>query len=477
MPSLGLLTGTEKGLGGSSFPPSVPPNDAPYTPQLPLRNMYAVNAVTEPTQFALVSREPLRYRSSTVFSNDATRQSFEKDGVLDGFAVHVFGSTYSGSSDTALGGSLVPSIAGNSIGVVITAGEDVLFDDGTTVRSVSFPDGAHVTKVLESQGRFIFIRADSQRFYWTQPLANMLDGSGDIVIDGLDFASAEDEPDELLDGLIYKSMLVLFGKETVEIHAPTGNDDLPWAAIVGSTIDEGILSTGCAALWNGTFAWIAPDYTVNIYSGSGKKRVSNEGIERVIRLYGVERLDSFNYRGHEFLRVWMDFDSDYPDLLLDAQTMQWCEWASGTGAFLGGPVVEKTGGDLTFWRKDLGRPMDMGANLNFGAGSPETADMEYSFRAGLPMDGGGQVIHNILLRCQTGLSGDTIEMRFSRDKGTTWSSWKSLTLAGERQKIEWRSLGLFDQPGALFEFRTVGAQEFAVSGAMYNEPVMGRGRG
>lgn len=465
MPALGLLTGTHRASEGGR-------------PTLPLRNLFATAAVTEPTQFILRSRPQVLYAVPTATNSEISMAAFQQDGVLDGHLLVVSGGYYIGTTTEPLTGNFIPSIAGNSIGAVVTAGSRALFDDGSTVRNVTFPDDARVLKVAESQGRFIFLRNYTQRYYWTKPLANALDGSGDLVIDGLDFASAESEPDELRDMLVYKAMLVLLGRETIEFHAPTGNDDLPWSAMVGNTIDSGVLKIGCATLWNNTFAWIGQDYSIYRYNGVGKEKISTEGVEEVLRAAGKglrrPRLDSFNFDGHEFLRVWVN--DDQPDFLLDAETGEWCEWSTDGGEFIGGPTFKGEADDaLYFLHKNELRLLRLHETV-FDYGSPEST-VEHLFRAGVPADGGAIPMHNVLLRCQTGLAGATIEMRFSSDKGKTWSNWRSISLANIRKKVEWRSLGMFDQPGALFEFRTVGATEFAVSGAMFNEFVQGRGRG
>jgi hypothetical protein len=73
-----------------------------------------------------------------------------------------------------------------------------------------------------------------------------------------------------------------------------------------------------------------------------------------------------------------------------------------------------------------------------------------------------------------------IAMRYSRDAGNNWTDWidGDLGAPGEyRTKVEWRSLGMVDQPGFLAEFKVEDAYVFSVSNAYFNEPVMGRSRG
>ena len=67
-------------------------------------------------------------------------------------------------------------------------------------------------------------------------------------------------------------------------------------------------------------------------------------------------------------------------------------------------------------------------------------------------------------------------MRYSRDGGANWTNYVSVSLgdAGEyRTLARWRALGLFDQPGALFDFKFTGDARFRCSGVVYNESMRG----
>lgn len=468
MPALGLLAGSALRSAGG-------------LPTLPMVNLVSEQAITEPSGFALISRPPLQYytASSWAVGTDAIRALYRGEGVLSGDMFAVFGtSVYSVDEAGVLGslaGSLAPSFAGNEVGVIVTAGQDSKFWDGTTYRDIDFPDDAFVTKVLGHQGRFIFLRAGTHAYYWTEPLANMLDMSGDIVIDPLDYASAESEPDELVDGLIYRDHLILGGTNTIEMHGVTGDDNAPWQPTLGSTIRRGVFGTGAMATWDDTFAWISKERTVWRYNGSTAQRISNAGIEERLKLFDTLRLDSFFFEGREFLHVWGD--DTYPDLLLDASTGEWSEWESEGGPFGGGPAASVGTDYPIFGSKAAPRPLAISTRTDFGHGNAESA-VEHRFRCGKSLDGGAVPIHNVLLRCQTYDSGNvTVSLRTSRDKGNTWTNWRSVTVSNAiRNKVEWRALGTADAPGFLCEMKTAGATEFSVSGAYFNEFVQGRGR-
>lgn len=464
MPALGLLPGGVFADYGNYLPP-----------QLPLVNMYAEPSAVEPKQFVLVTRPLLGY-SGTSLGDGPIRAIYQADGVIGGAVAALSDNDfYAGGSDVGdVPGVNVATITGNEVGVIVTAGDDVKFWDGTTFRSVAFPDSAKVTKVAEQQGRFIFLRKDTHRYYWTEPLANMLDGSGDIVVDPLDFASAENEPDKLVDIIIFQDHLILGGKSTIELHGVTGNDNLPWAPTLGSTIATGVKDTGCMANWGNTFAWISNEYVV--YAGTGRERISDDGIETLISQSGSWGLDSFTLYGTEFLRVKLD---DY-DLIF--RSGNWAKWYSDpsvfSNGFIAGPVIS---------RPALGVPV-FGSKLNGDTlsftdidGSEKAAPgVERLFRFGLPIDGGAVPFNNVFLRCSKAIAADaTIELRTTRDGGYSWSNWRSTSLGapGEyRTKVEWRALGLFDQPGFLGECRVYTGTDFQISNAYFNETVGGRSR-
>ncbi len=466
MPNFGLLTGTQQRSYGG-------------LPTLPLINMIAESAVTEPTQFIIQSRPALqKYLTTAWASGVPLRALYYTENTSMGNFFGVYSTSFYNNADassTTLNGSLVPSIVGNEIGVVAAAGSAAKWWDGVAFRSISFPDGASVTKVMETQGRFIFIRADSQKYYWTEPLSNMIDGSGDIVIDSLDFASAEDEEDWLVDGLAWSDNLVFGGTRSIEIHSVTGDDNLPWARIPGSTINKGVFATGAMAQFDGSFAWASPERAIWKYDGTTHGlKLSNAGIEERLKFYDTITLDSFFWEGREFLHVYGD--AAYPDLVFDASTDEWCEWESNDGPFDAGPSVNIGEDYPVFGAKTVAHLVGMSNRSSLPGGTFETS-VEKRFRFGVPIDGDSVTIHNILLRCQTYAPGsDTISLRTSRDKGNNWTSYDAITFDdGLRQKIEWRSRGMADSPGFLCEVKTT-ASAFSVSGALYNEFVTGRAR-
>lgn len=460
MPDLGLVTGTVRRARGN-------------LPQLPLINMFAEGAVTEPKQFALQSFPGLA-EEGTELGAGPVAALLKKDGVLSGALLGVSAAALyvAGASVGAIPGSGAASIAGNEIGAIATAGGNAVFYDGTDFSVIDFPDGASVRKVFEQGGRFLFLRDDTQAFYFTAPLEDMLDGSDHIIVDGLDFASAESEPDKLIDGLAIEDQIVLGGTGTIEFWTKTGDVDAPYVPIPGRLFPKGVRSTGCMAPFDNSFAWVSPQNIV-YRAGNVAEAVSDAGIEELIAASATCRVDAYFFEGHEFLKITLDsLTIEY-----DAQTRQWCERRTGRGTFKGGAVVD---GPL-FGSLDDGKIYEMTGRLDL------EGYQERSFCAGFPLNGGTLTVDNVLLRTNPGateyLTGQyaepVVELFQSYDAGMTFDIplQTSLGEQGEyRHEVEWRALGLADAPGFFAKFRTTDPVDFRVSGVSFNEAQGGRSR-
>lgn len=390
---------------------------------------------------------------------------FQKDGVLDGalFAVSDGALYEDGVSLGAVPGIGPASIAGNETGLFVAAGDDVKFYNGTTLATVSFPDSANITKVLEVGSRIVALRADTQKFYWTEPLGS--------TIDALAFASAESEPDQLLDALAIDDILILFGTETVEFWPNTGDADLPFQPLEGRVFERGIKATGCATAFGSTFAWVGNDNVVYINAGQ-EQPISNPGLEEKIAQSVGCRLWAYQYEGQE----WLVLRIDQGTWKFNNRSGKWCEATSYGQANW---VCQCAAGRV------FGSAID-GSTFRYGDAHLDLGGvLERRFRAGFPLDAGGVSIVNLRLRTTTGqtpyLASDyadpRVEMRLSRDLGQTWGAWEAASLGqqGEYAKsVQWRALGMTGAPGALFEFRVTDPVPFSVAAVTVNEMFGGR---
>lgn len=432
-------------------------------PSLPVVNLYAEEAPTEEGQVVLQSRPGLSDRSADMGAGPV-RQLLKRDGVLSGALLGVSGNTlYSGTTGIgAITGSGPVSMAGNEIGLMVTAGSGLYFYDGGTLSTVSFPDSASVTKVLVGASRFIALRAGTGKFYWT--------GSLGSTFAALDFATAESAPDNLLDALFLDDILILFGAETVEFWPNTGNDDLPFQPLEGRVIEKGIRATGCAAPLGSSFAWVTNENQVCIQDEN--TIVSNPGLQAAIEASANVSLFTFLIDGVEFLALRLDSETH----AYNPRTGMWNELESyGESNWLpqcyaGGVFGSSQDGKTLEWsdgHEDLG------------------GVLERRFRGGFPINSGGINIANVQLRCNVGqtpfLTGDytdpQVEMRLSRNAGQTWGAYRGVSLGAQgnyRTKVQWRACGMASQPAFLAEFRVTAPVDFRASGVLANEGWGGR---
>lgn len=428
-------------------------------PGLPVVNMYAEETASE--GIVLQSRPALVDRDADM-GTGPIRALFRRDGVVGGRLFGVSGNSFFDVSTEkgVINGDGPVSIDGNEVCVMVCAGGDLFSYDGTTFAQVPLPDDFQAAKVIEGASRFIVVRSGSGAFYFTPPLER--------TVDALDFATAESAADQLLDALFLDDILILFGKETVEFWPNTGDNNLPFQPLEGQVIERGIRATGCAAVFNGTFAWVTDENSVCVENE--RNIISNPGLNEKIAASTECSLFTFFIDGAEFLALRLDDETQ----CYNARTGAWSKFVSELGQW-----DARCHSDGVFGSDD-------GATLEFGAGYIERGvSMERRFVAGYAINGGTLDVSNLRLRVNPGqttfLEGDyadpTIEVRISPNAGRTWGLFKHTTLGrqGEYSKrIEWRALGLASYPGFLAEFRLTDPVALRVSGVFINEPYGGR---
>jgi hypothetical protein len=434
-------------------------------PRLPVVNFIVEKAPTEKEGGIFQSRRGM-VENMTVGSGPI-HATMQRDGILSGARITVSGSEV--YSDTTLIGSInvvgPVSIAADATQVVITGGADAVHWDGSTFSTIAFPDGAAVRAVAYLAGYFLAVRDDTQRIYFSA----VGDGTD---WDGLDYFSAENEPDRLLDLLVVGDGLVPVGTRTTEFHVKTGDADLPFQPIQQRVFEYGAIATGCSVPADNTHFWIGDDGIV-YRAGQVPEPVSDDG-------HTADILASTSWRAyltlderHKLLHVRLDTKTLVFDITQNGAAS---EFASIGRANYRGYCADRTiiGDD------DTGTLWELIGYLDDGG------PMERRIAGGFPIEGGAFGVDVLRMRIEVGqgdLVGDyiepTLEMRFSDDLGKTWSSWEGESLGEQgdyRTMPEWRALGMFDYPGALFEFRFTDPLPLRISGAEINPPGGGRSR-
>jgi hypothetical protein len=440
-------------------------------PELKLINMAIEPSPVDEEGVVLISREGLT--ESFLAGSGPIRGVFKEDGVFGGDTFTVSGSSvYRGTTllGTILGSGPV-SFAASDSELGINAGGPIYRYDGTTFGAVTFPDSANVRKILYHDSLFFAVRDLTDEFY----ASNALDLG---TWDALSFKSAESAPDQLYDGEVLEDALIWFGSASIEAWQNNGSGDtVPYSRAELSTIDKGIRATGCLVKMDQGLFFVSNENSAMVFRGGAPERVSDHGIEE--RLAASASCSCFGYvkEGHSFFCIRLaDATFGY-----DLATSEWCEFATlGLSNFIV-QCATTPGPEPLF-----GSAQD-GKVYAFGGWTDDAYPLERRFTAGIPLSGGTLSMDALSIQANTGwtslLSGQgsdpQVEMRSSRDGGATWGTWRTAPLGGQgdyRARSRWRRCGMFDEPGALSEFRCTDPVGFRMSGVFVNEQGGGRAR-
>lgn len=174
----------------------------------------------------------------------------------------------------------VRGVAGNLL-VTTETGANISWSGGTlagggvhTLNGIDTPDDKGVVSLATLASFAMVVLSNSQRFYWIQP--------GALIIEPLDFAEAELEPDQINEAWRVGDSVYFMGQTSTEVWYATGNADAPFLRQQGLAFNQGALS-GTVARSQTQLTVVAEDLIVYEIAG-GPRRISNSGIEEKIRV-------------------------------------------------------------------------------------------------------------------------------------------------------------------------------------------------
>lgn len=206
--------------------------------------------------------------------------------------------------------------------VMIVTGDFGYFLDMTTLILTQIIDesftGADTVQFIDSY--FLFNKPDTGQFQIT--------GQYSETIDPLDFATAEDAPDNLLAVLVDHDEVWLFGEVTTEVWGDSGNSLFPFARIPGAIMEQGTAAKFSPVRMDETVYWLGADRlgkgVVQRANGYQAVRVSNHAVETAINSYS--RIDdaigySYQQEGHNF--YMLTFPTANITWCYDSTTEEW----------------------------------------------------------------------------------------------------------------------------------------------------------
>lgn len=199
--------------------------------------------------------------------------------------IHPTVSGTSSTTDSMTVDAKTAGVGGNSIdtlvdtGAFLSWGAATLENGGTSIlRGIVTPDDRTYVSLTTLNSFAILAQSLSDRFYWIQP--------GSLQIDALDFATAESEPDEIIEIKRIGDVIYMFGQSSTEVWYATGEADTPFRPTKGLAFSQGVLEGTAVAIRTQAIT-IAEDGVVYQIVG-GPQRISNNGIEERIRLFRKE---------------------------------------------------------------------------------------------------------------------------------------------------------------------------------------------
>lgn len=191
--------------------------------------------------------------------------------------------------------------------------------NGTTVQQITDPDFPGAEWVEELDGYFIIGDPASGKFSIS---ANRMPADWD----GLDFASAERYPDDLVGAIVNLGEIVLFGRESFEIWSDTGNSDFPLEQVGNGIGETGLLSRYAVNKAANVVVFISNKGKVCQLNGYTPQVISTPAIEQIIEDAPDKSCFSMTWSegGHDFVA----FSFDSATIVYDLSTQLWHRRAS-----------------------------------------------------------------------------------------------------------------------------------------------------
>lgn len=348
----------------------------------------------------------------------------------------------------------IGTIPGSDICVLQSDGYSLFIANGsrqyyydTAINTVSVADDGAWCAFLNSQ----MIFSGSNSTFWVS------DPGDGATINGLNYATAEADPDEIVRGYVYKDLLYLFGQRTTETWYNSGVGNPPFDRITGGT-----LPIGCAAKQslssNDDFLYLLGDDRI-VYQvrGQNTQAVSTIGTSHAFEAYTVVSDASgmcVRFEGQDF--YILSFPTAGKTWAYHQNNNAWFELGYGvdSGLWRGADAVYHYGKTLVadhsngkIYSLDLSTFADNGVAI---LRQRDTAPVH----SGLYGEKGKRLFMSrleMLMETGSGLttgqgSDPILMMQFSDDSGFTWSSelTGSIGKLGQYQyRVEWFQLGSF----------------------------------
>jgi hypothetical protein len=400
----------------------------------------------------------------------------QEDGVIDDLAYVVSGTelySLDGTTATQISGTLPATgdieWTASNIEIAMAVNGDGYIIDSSGLNAITDTDFPSVSDVAYINGYFLWVTQDSGQFIWSA----ILDGQD---YDALDFATAEESPDNLVGVIVDHEEILLFGTRTIETWVTTGDADAPFTRRLGATRERGAISRASITQLDNTVFFVGDDRIV-YRIGDGLERLTSHAVEDA--LSQVAWADRAAIRGRAYAQDGHTFYVlDVPGqgtFAFDLATGLWHQRRSWGLTLWGGDVIADVEGEWLIGSRTDGTIYKLDRDVFTEGFGP----LEREATAGVPVMSGRPIAQSVSLDIQTGdgpLTGQgatpQVMLDYSDDLGRTWSNEirRSFGETGEyNTRVTWRRLGRMKAPGRIYRFRVTDPVRTVIHGARIDE--------
>ena len=344
--------------------------------------------------------------------------------------------------------------------LVTTAGGSAWLFDGTAFAAVVSDALPPVSDVAFLAGRFVYVGAGSDTFWYSE----INDAAN---VGGLNFATAESNPDAIVAVGVLNEELVFFGAASVEFWQTTADANAPFQPIVGRGFQRGCAARGSVAFADNALFWVGDNRVVYRVGPGAPMRVSSSSIEdRLRQCADIAAVTAWaaTFEGHELYLLNIPgigaYAYDCSRLgAREADRGEWSEWRSwGRDGFRGRFATVLNG--VTYVGDDSsGTVWTMRVGVHADGADPLVRQAS----AFIKVEEGTPRCNSLVLHAVMGVgnavdpgANPIVEMRWSDDGGRTFTDWRKASLGqGGRYatRAVWRRLDCMRAPGRLVEVR------------------------
>lgn len=343
---------------------------------------------------------------------------------------------------------------------IVSEGEWFIYENETLSQG-SDADLPPPLCVIEMDGYFVFLITDGRWF---------ISGIDDTSIDGLDFTSAQNNPDNNVMGAVRGRELVIFGERSMEFYVDNGGEDFPFTRVqtaalgcfaAGSVAKIIVQPQGGAA--TDTIIWAATDEKggycgVMALSGYSGSKISTPELDRLIRDEPTpDDIRSFAWTedGHSFYCI----SGTSFTMCWDSASGEWHErksgnlgrWRPSCHAQIGQTHVFGDYDDNVLYTSDPAVLTDAGDEIVWSITTPPVHMFPHRFRVNaLHIDALTGVGVNSSIASD---ASPSVMLSYSDDGGATFGGERPLDLGADGQRyvrLCARALGRFDGNGVSF---------------------------